>query len=365
MTRLERWQLFSVELPYRREKHWASAVDASAQYAVLRLEAADGSIGVSEATVKMAWNSMSMRCLEASLEDVVLSPLHGVDLADTTEVSRLLGRIRQHGLATSLVDMAVWDLRANSQDVPLWQFLGGDRCVTVSWTVTRQPVEAMVDEAAAMTSRHGFGTLKIKGGQGISTDIEVVSAIRKAVGDDVVLFVDANGAYLPSDAVDYVSRLADVGVVCVEDPCPLQPDAEFDAIVERCPVPVVVDRSSSDGRLARLYVERNAPLVSVRLPEVGTTNALEIIRLAKTSRSEVSVGMYTEATIGACAALSVASVAAREPSVIPAESSFFLELEEDYSSWHLDVQEGVVILPDCPAADLVDWSKLSELDSNS
>ena len=180
-----------------------------------------------------------------------------------------------------------------------------------------------------------------------------------------MLFVDANGAYLPSDAVDYVSRLADVGVVCVEDPCPLRPDAEFDAIVERCPVPVVVDRSSSDSRLARLYVERNAPLVSVRLPEVGTTNALEIIRLAKTSRSEVSVGMYTEATIGACAALSVASVAAREPSVIPAESSFFLELEEDYSSWHLDVQEGVVILPDGPAADLVDWSKLSELDSNS
>ena len=54
---------------------------------------------------------------------------------------------------------------------PLWKQWGGRQEVDLLWIVTRQAPALMAAEAADMCRRHGLRTLKLKGGQGVDTDL--------------------------------------------------------------------------------------------------------------------------------------------------------------------------------------------------
>ena len=64
-------------------------------------------------------------------------------------------------------------------------------------------------EAAALASKYckqGFGTLKLKVGKNLNTDIEVLQAIR-AVHPDCLFILDANEGYKPKEAVEVLEKL--------------------------------------------------------------------------------------------------------------------------------------------------------------
>src|SRR5438874_9172300 len=64
----------------------------------------------------------------------------------------------------------------------------------------------------------GFGRVKMKVGRAPRTDPERVRAARDAIGRDVELFVDANGAYGRKQATALAHRFAEEGVVWFEEP---------------------------------------------------------------------------------------------------------------------------------------------------
>jgi len=82
------------------------------------------------------------------LEDLLLPAVQEIDAGDAAAVSRQLARFPESFLAKMLIDNACWTLRAAAAGKPLWQLLGGQGNVEVSWCVTRQPPEAMAREAA-------------------------------------------------------------------------------------------------------------------------------------------------------------------------------------------------------------------------
>src|SRR5207248_6667539 len=64
----------------------------------------------------------------------------------------------------------------------------------------------------------GFRSVKLKIGREPARDLERIRAARKAIGRDVELFVDANGAYAPKQALALAERFADQGVSWFEEP---------------------------------------------------------------------------------------------------------------------------------------------------
>src|SRR5436190_15205175 len=87
------------------------------------------------------------------------------------------------------------------------------REVALSWIVSRQSPRLMAEEAADMVRRHGLRSLKLKGGQGRDTDLQVIREVRAAVGDAIELSMDANRAYPPEGIASYVRAIADAGVM--------------------------------------------------------------------------------------------------------------------------------------------------------
>jgi L-alanine-DL-glutamate epimerase-like enolase superfamily enzyme len=138
---------------------------------------------------------------------------------------RNLGRPGVAACAISAVDVALWDLKARLLDVPLAGLLGrahdevpvygSGGFTTYDDETTRAQLERWVGA--------GIPRVKIKIGESWGTeerrDLHRVELARAVVGDDVELYVDANGAYTRKQAIR-VGRAMDAGcaVTWFEEP---------------------------------------------------------------------------------------------------------------------------------------------------
>jgi L-alanine-DL-glutamate epimerase-like enolase superfamily enzyme len=347
--RLERWSLHFYRLPYAREVVWSNAVEDAGVFALLKLTSDQGLIGIAEGTVKATWSAVSPRSLAAALEDVLLPRVIGRDL---DEVPQAFAGIPENRLAKALIDNACWTLRAAAAGKPLWRLWGGARRVELAWTVTRRAPALMAAEAQQVCARHGFRTLKVKGGQGRETDLAALEQIRAAVGAQVDLYVDANGAYPREEAHGYVRAIAAAGASVAEDPSPLAPDAEFEALQRGCDIPILVDASCASATDARLYLERGARALSAKPGRLGLSETRAVAALAARAHAKVAVGIYAESLLGTLVSLQL-------PGSMPAEQAFYLTMTDQVAALELPVAGGCVELPEtADYASLVDWDKV-------
>jgi L-alanine-DL-glutamate epimerase-like enolase superfamily enzyme len=342
-VRLARWSLDSYSLPYEREVRWSDVVESEAQFVSLRLEADSGHAGVAEVTVKPTWSGVSRRTLEASVAELFVPMLEKADIADPAAVRARLDAIPENHAAKALVDNALWDLHAAAAGKPLWQLWGGRRSVELSWALTRQAPALMAQEAAAMIERHGFRTLKVKGGQGLATDVQGMREIRAAVGARVRLYVDANGFYPFAQAERYVSAMAEAGAEVVEDPCRLSPDARFEVLQKVCAVPILVDFGCASRRDAALFLERGARALSLKPGRFGLSDTRAMLEMANAAGCATVVGLFGESALGTLAALQLASIL--PPGGLPAETTWYLAMTRQKISSMPAIREGMLDLP--------------------
>ncbi len=358
--RLAEYSLHSYRLRYERPVRWSDIVEEAAPFVLLRLQSDTGAVGVAEITVKPTWCGVTARSLVAAIEEVFLPLIANMDLDEPAKVRAALERIPENQAAKTLIDNACWDLHAASVGRALWRLWGGTGRVELSWALTRQAPPAMAAEAAAMVARHGFRTLKVKGGQGLDIDLAGMREIRAAVGEAVRLYVDANGAYPAQEALDYTRAMADAGAVMVEDPCALAPDARFRTLAQQSPVPLLVDFGCATLRDAALFVEQEARALSIKPGRFGLSNARAMEKLALGSGCAPVVGLMGESALGTLAALQFAA-AVRRP-VLPAEVTWFLAMTEQITTMTPKIVDGGVDLPDCASvAELIDWGAVRRL----
>ena len=134
---------------------------------------------------------------------------------------RNLGATGVTAMAISAVDAALWDLKAQLLDVPLSVALdaahdtvpiyGSGGFTSYDDGQLTNPLEEWVDG--------GIPRVKMKTGRDPARDRHRLSVARKAIGDDVDLFVDANGAFAARDAIEWahIAR-GEFGVRWFEEP---------------------------------------------------------------------------------------------------------------------------------------------------
>jgi O-succinylbenzoate synthase len=157
------------------------------------------------------------------------------------------------------------------------------------------PVNALVQGPGFDPSAlAGFGCVKVK--VGYDGDVDVVAAVRDAVGPGVALRVDANGAWDVDTAVARLGALARYGLELAE-----QPVASVDELAQvrrRVAVALAADecvRSTADARRLRARAAADAVVLKVQ-PLGGVRAALEVADAAglpavPTSMMETSVGI--------------------------------------------------------------------------
>jgi L-alanine-DL-glutamate epimerase-like enolase superfamily enzyme len=337
-------------LPYRRPVTWAYAAESSSDYALLKLVADDGAVGIAEGVIKATRTGYSPRSLAATMEDVLLPLVRNVDLADAAAVANAFRWLDGNLAGRALIDNACWSLRG---------LANGGTEVPVTWIVTRRAPAEMAAEAADMCRRHGFRSLKLKGGQGRDTDLKVIAEVRAAVGEAIELSMDANRAYPAEGIAGYVRAIADAGVRVAEDPCPLAPDSAFEALQRDCRIPLLVDFACVSRQDAELFLDRGARSLMIKPGRVGLTEALEIDARCAARGASVSLGMFYESALGTALSLQAAA-RLKSRRILPAEHAFFLLLTEQVAPG--EVKDGKYRLPEeRDLSRLVDWKAVARL----
>jgi len=166
-----------------------------------------------------------------SIIDEILAPaIIGEDPMEIEGLwSRMFNLMRYRGHtrgffleAISGIDIALWDIGGKAVDLPVHRLMMGCNRKTVpayASSIFFDTPEKMAAIAAELVER-GFTAIKVKVGQGVETDTVCMNKIRKTVGSDVTLMVDANSAFNITEATCLGRRLDDLEVVWFEEPVP-------------------------------------------------------------------------------------------------------------------------------------------------
>jgi L-alanine-DL-glutamate epimerase-like enolase superfamily enzyme len=133
---------------------------------------------------------------------------------------RNLGKPGLVAEAVSAVDVALWDLHARLQDVPLVVALGAVHDGTPvygSGGFTSYDDRTLAAQLAGWAEA-GIPRVKMKVGRDPQADPHRLRVARDAIGDDVELFVDANGAWSRKQALLQAELCAGFGVRWLEEP---------------------------------------------------------------------------------------------------------------------------------------------------
>jgi L-alanine-DL-glutamate epimerase-like enolase superfamily enzyme len=208
-------------------------------------------------------------------------------------------QLKSHGMgaATSMamsgIDMALWDIRGKDVGRPLYQLLGGGvravpayaGGVALGW----QAPEPLAEEAARLVER-GYRAMKLRVGRSPKEDIASVRAVRKKVGDDVTLLVDANTEYSVEDVRAVVGAYADAGVAWLEEPFPPHDHRSYRAAAGMTHIPL----AAGENHFTRFEFSRLVEdgFVSILQPDVskvgGITEAIRVAALASTWKLRVA-----------------------------------------------------------------------------
>ena len=217
--------------------------------------------------------------------------------------------IRGAPQAKAAVDCALHDLNARALGVPLNVLFGGavrDSVPILRILAIKTPQD-MASQAQKLVDR-GYRYLKIKVHGHVEEDVARVAAIRRQVGDEVHLTIDANQSYTPKDAITALNRMAEYRIDLVEQPVSAD-DFEGLALVTRS-VPVTVEADEAAGSLREIFelVSRRAvDAVSLKIPKLGgLRNTLAAARMCEAAHIKYRLGAAVGSRLLAAQALHLA-----------------------------------------------------------
>jgi L-alanine-DL-glutamate epimerase-like enolase superfamily enzyme len=191
------------------------------------------------------------------------------------------------------IDCALHELVARALGVPMHALFGGQ--VRDSLPILRILAIKTPPEMAAAAQKlvdKGYRYLKIKVHGDVEEDVARVAAIRKQVGDDIHLTIDANQSYTPKDAIAALNRMAAYRIDLCEQPVDAD-DFEGLALVTRT-VPVTVEADEAAGSLRQIFElvsKRAVDAVSLKIPKLGgLRNTLAAARLCEAAHIEYRLG---------------------------------------------------------------------------
>lgn len=266
---------------------WSVYTTPIRQAVLVEIQTDDGLIGWGE-----SGSGTLGRAGAVFIEDVLAPLAVGEDPFDLDRIAQKVGTTLDRAgwigdfavQAWSGLEVALWDVMGKAVGRPVSQLLGGrvrERVLAYATGLYYQPTAA--DPSAARQEEAqgyvvaGYCAMKMKvGGLRPEDDLREVAAIRRAIGDDILLMADANGAYDSRTATLVGRGLEEQGVAWFEEPVQR---GDLDGYVEvrrALSMPITGGEHLGSLDAFREYVARRA--VDVLQPDVANCGGLSAAR---------------------------------------------------------------------------------------
>ena len=272
----------------------------------VRLEWDEADFGVGEAAPLEPYDGVPLAAVAAALQ-AYESVLAGADpAAGHAELLAACSAERDLPEALAAIDLALWDRAGRRAGRPVAQLCaaGASATVAVNATLGAEDRAGAAAQAAA-AARAGFGCVKVK--VGIGDDAGRVAAVRAAVGPELAIRVDANGAWsTPHEALANLRALAPARLEYAEEP--VHGLDALRAVRAASPVPIALDESATEPGAAGSGATDAVCLKVARCG--GITGLLRDARAARAAGSAVYVASTFDGPLGVAAGVHAAAALA-------------------------------------------------------
>ncbi|AFZ71990.1 dipeptide epimerase [Natronobacterium gregoryi] len=291
-----------LEFPFTISRGTATETDV----VTVRIEDDEGTVGVGGAGPSAHYGETA-DTVEAVLPDL-LAVVEAVD--DPHQLDRIERQMREtverNPAARCAVSIALHDLVTKRLEVPLYEYWGldPDDTIETSYTIGIDDTETMKEKTELALER-GYTTLKVK--LGTDRDLEIVETIRSvAPAEDVRLYVDANEAWTPREAVRKIDELAAYDLEFVEQPVPAEDPEGLEFVYERAALPIAADESCITVEDVPQIAGR-CDVANLKLMKCGgLREAKRIIHTARAHGLQVMCGCMNESNASIAAACHLA-----------------------------------------------------------
>jgi len=273
--------------------------------------------------------------------------------------TRMNNNVARSETAKGLLDMACWDLMGKGKKKPSCELMGGKQtnALELCALVPLMDANSMADMAYGW-QQSGYRTIRLKLGNSVKGDIEIMRLARERLGTNIQIRVDYNQAYRPEEAVKAIKAIEPYAIEIAEQPVASTDFQGMAYVQQRVNVPLM----SHEGCFSLQDIDTLIALKAVSVIGInserpgGVTNALEAISNA-TSHG-LGVVIHNQ-TLGIADAMMI-HVAAANYSALGHDIELFgnIMYEDDLITKPLDFNGGKVNVPDGPG-----WGV--ELDNNA
>ena len=291
-----------VRIPFRRPFATASGMWVERDAWIIRLFDRDGRVGLGEAVLASEPGEVADTILTALIREAAEST--------TTTGLPTMTELEGHGAPGRALNAALESATADLDRPGAPDLAPDGDGVGVNATLPSLGPAALA-EAAQQSIESGFETLKVKAGAERETEVlvERIRAIRTAVGPDVRLRIDVNGAWDLATAEERLEAIARFDIEFVEQPLAAH---DLDGLAElrhRVTVPIAADEAAESLAAVRMLLAMDAVDALVIKPaRVGGPSAVaEIATLAAARGVPVVLSTLFETGVGIAAALALAA----------------------------------------------------------
>lgn len=301
-TTIERIETWALDLPLPSALSFGSFTVTARQYAGLRIVTKGGLIAdclghTRRSPVDVAISDLLARALigKDALD-------HSARLADLDIISRATDQDGVIGRARSLIDICLWDLKAQKRGVPLWQLLGGTqrklRVALVEGYEIKGESEADIANRLIARAKEGYRFFKLEAAHyGAPEPVRRVLAKVKAEVPDAEFTCDLAWSWRNArQGLEAAECWRDLGVAWIEDPMVRTRIAEIGYLSRQSPVPIGVgDECTRSADLQALMEQGSIDVVRVDATTIGGIDpALDLSARARARGLRVSYHVNPE-----------------------------------------------------------------------
>jgi L-Ala-D/L-Glu epimerase len=306
------WATRTVRLPLRTPLRTAWGVLAEREIVQARLSFGPDDVGHGEAAPLEPYDGVPLGAVRAALDAYGAVLAHAGPDDPHAELLAACAAERPLPQALAAVDLALWDRAGRRARQPVARLIdpGAAASVPVNATVGAEDRAGAAARAAAAAA-DGFRCVKLK--VGIGDDAGRMAAVRAAVGRDVALRADANGAWRSSEeALANLRALAPCELELCEEP--VHGVEALRAVRAASPVPVAMDETAAEPGAPGAGA---ADAVCLKVSRGGITAALRDARAAREAGAVVYVASSYDGPLGIAAGVHLAAALLASGPVLP------------------------------------------------
>jgi L-alanine-DL-glutamate epimerase-like enolase superfamily enzyme len=306
--KITRIECIPVSIPFAKPMKMGGGTAAVSDAVVVKVHTDEGVTGICETGDTSLWymgesqDSIMYNITRVFGPQILLGE-------DPFNIEKIIARMdkaaKTNNQSKAVIDYALHDVMGKALGVPVYKLLGGlsNPKIPLAFVMSSGTAEEVAEEGRGLV-KEGFKALKLKvGAHTIEEDIEMLAALRQAVGNNIKIMTDTNGGWHYFDALRFLKGAAKYNLFLSEQPVPWWDIDGLARLRRKVDVPIMADESAAELNDLTKLIQRDAvDGFFLKVPKAGGIHkSQKFVAIAQSVGLIVMCGCMIDTSLGAAA----------------------------------------------------------------